>query len=286
MTLHRTLPVLAAAVLLAGCGGSSTPSTAQPAGDAASAAASTAASASAAPVPGGSAAANTSGAARTTTGTTSGGTSGTTTGATGGTTSGAGTGSARSAYTAPGTYTYDTSGTVTAGAPRDASGTATLTVDAPAGGSQHSLLGNDQGRTEQTVTNRSGGTYLTKLVITNPAFDKTFEPTDALLMPEPATVGRTWSWKVTSTDGKTTASVTARIARNETLTIGGASTPTTVVESTLQLTGDITYTAHTQTWFDPAHRLPVKDHTKGEGHFGATTFTTDITSVMRSTQPS
>lgn len=174
-----------------------------------------------------------------------------------------------------------------AGTPRDASGTATLTVDRPANGKQHSLLGNDQGRTEQDVAVRSGGTYLVKLVITNPAFDKTFLPgPTALLLPDPATTGKAWSWTAKSTDGKTTASVTARIAGSETITIGGASTPTTVIESTLRLTGDITYTSQMRTWFDSAHKLAVKEHTKGEGSFGAVHFTTDITSVMRSTKPS
>jgi hypothetical protein len=222
----------------------------------------------------------------TTGGTSNGSTAGTTSGAAGGTSGDAGTGSAQPAYAAPGTYTYDTSGTVTAGTKRDASGTATLTVDAPSGGSQHSLLGDDQGRTEQTIAVRSSGTFLLKLVITNAAFDKTFEPTNALLLPEPATVGRSYSWKVTSTDGKTTAAVTARIAGHETLTIGGASTPTTIVDSTLRLTGDITYTAQSRIWFDPAHRLQVKEHTQGQGQFGAATFSTDITSVLRSTKPS
>jgi hypothetical protein len=188
--------------------------------------------------------------------------------------------------TAPGTYTYDTSGTVTAGTPRDAKGTATLTVRPAAGGAQHSVLASDQSRTEQDLVSRTTGAYLARLHIANPAFDKEFRPSSAvLLVPTPAAPGRSWSWTATSTDGKTTVTVTARITRRETLTIGGAATPTSLVTSTLKLTGDVTYTAQMQSWYDAAHRLSVKDHTKGSGTFGGFAFSTDITSVLRSTRP-
>jgi hypothetical protein len=288
VTTRALLPVLASVLLLAACGGSSSPaaskaSNAPTTGEAAT-------SSPSVPAPGGSAAANTSGGAPATTTGGSTSTGSTATGTTGGTSTGAATnnGGAASPFAAPGTYTYDTSGTVAAGASkRDASGTATLTVDPPAAGRQHSLLGNEQGRTEQDITVKSGGRFLVKLVITNPAFDKTFQPpAPVLLVPDPPTTGRSWSWTAKSTDGKTTASVTARIRGQETLTIGGTPTPTTVIESTLRLTGDITYTAQMQNWVDGAHRLSVKDHTQGEGTFGAVTFTTDITSVIRTTKPS
>ena len=189
--------------------------------------------------------------------------------------------------TAPGSYTFDTSGTVTQGTQRDAAGTATLTVDPPSGGEQHSAMSSDQGQTEQTVVVRPGGTYLARLIISNPAFSKEFRPAEpVLLLPSPATPGRSWSWTTTSTDGKTTASVTARIAGKQTLTIGGQSVPTVVVASTLKLTGDLTYTGDMQTWVDQADRLTVKDHTKGSGTVSGFAFSTDVTSVARSTRPS
>jgi YD repeat-containing protein len=149
------------------------------------------------------------------------------------------------------------------------------------------LLGTDQGRTEQVVVVRTGGTFLVRLVITNPAFSKEFAPpTPVLLVPEPTTTGRTWSWTATSTDGKTKAAVTAKVTGRATLTIGGVATPTTTIDSTLRLTGDVDYTGHTQYWYDAVHRLTAKDHTKGSGTFGGLPFTTDITSVLRSTKPS
>jgi hypothetical protein len=284
VTTRTLLPALAAAALLAGCGGSSSPVAAKADSSPSALASAAASSAASAPAPGGSAAAGTSGAAPAAAGTTTTGGSSTGTGTTGAATT---NGGASSAFTAPGTYTYDNSGTVTAGSSRDASGTATLTVDPPSGGQQHSLLGNDQGRTEQTVVVRPDGTYLVRLVITNPAFSKDFRPAKpVLLAPDPAKQGQSWSWKATSTDGKTTVSVTATMGGQETLTIGGAKVTTTIIDSTLRITGDVNYTAQMRTWHDPADRLIAKEHTKGSGSFNNVPFTTDITSTLRSTKPS
>ncbi|MCW2571401.1 MAG: hypothetical protein JWO88_1459, partial [Frankiales bacterium] len=78
----------------------------------------------------------------------------------------------------------------------------------------------------------------------------------------------------------------AKVLRQETLTIGGTRVATTVIDSTLRLTGDVTYTGRTQSWYDVADRLPVKDHTKGSGTVSGLQFTTDTTNVLRSTKPS
>jgi hypothetical protein len=187
---------------------------------------------------------------------------------------------------APGTYTYDDSGTVTAGTPHDASGTSTFVVDPPADGKQHSKQGDDRGSTEQDVVVRPGGLYLARLLISNPSFTKDFHPAEpVILAPTPATPGRTWSWTLKSTDGKTTASVSARVVRQETVRIGGEQIATSVVESTMRLTGDISYTQQMQSWFDQAHLLSVKEHSKGSGTVSGFQFTTDITRVMRSVHP-
>lgn len=277
---RSALCLFATAVLLAGCGGSPSPS----ASDASSAGRGSPMTAAATPGPGGSAAAETSGASSPAAGVAaSAAPAGAPAGSTGASSK---NGSAPSAFTEAGTYTYDSSGTVTAGAPRDASGTATLTVDQPAGGQQHSLLGTDQGRTEQTVVIRPAGRYLVRLVITNPAFSKDFRPTaPVLLVPDSAVAGRSWSWRATSTDGKTTAAVTAAVVRREVLTVGGVRTQTIVIDSTLRITGDVSYTGQLRTWYDPTHHLVAKEHTKGRGTFGGVQFTTDITSVLRSIRP-
>ena len=188
--------------------------------------------------------------------------------------------------TAPGTYTYDSSGTVTAGAPQQVDGTPTLTVDPATDGRQHSVHEGDQGRTEQDVVVRGDGTYLARLSLTNPAFTKEFAPpSPVLLVPAPAAVGRSWSWTATSTDGKTKAALTARVARTETVSVGGTRVPCAVVESTLRLTGDITYTGRMTTWYDPAHRLTAKERSQGNGTVSGFAFRTDITNVLRSLQP-
>lgn len=188
----------------------------------------------------------------------------------------------------PGTYTYDASGTFTAGGtPRPVKSTSQLKVDAPQGATQHSVLGGDQGSNDQTVRRNGTGTYLVRLKLENPAFSKEFAPkNDILLVPRPASVGRSWSWTMTSTDGKTTAAFTGTVTKNETLTIGGKKTPTAVIESTLKLSGDVDYTAKTTTNYSEADLLQVRDRTRGSGSFSGFPFSTDITSVLRSTSPS
>jgi hypothetical protein len=282
VNLRLLVVPLATTAVLSACGGSSTPSAADAsATPSPSAAASVAATTAAAP------GASASGGA--TTSTTASADPATTSAAAQGAGSAPSTAAATKTApgtTAPGSYTYDTSGTVTAGTPRDASGTATLTVDPASGGKQHSVLADDQGSTDQDAIGRTTGTYLARLAIANPAFNKEFRfTTPVLLVPEPAAPGRSWSWTATSTDGKTTVAVSARITRRENVTVGGVPTPTSLVTSTLKLTGDVTYTAQMQTWYDPAHRLSVKDHSRGNGTFGGVAFTTDITSVLRSTRP-
>ena len=189
--------------------------------------------------------------------------------------------------TAAGTYTYDANGTFTAGTPRAVKSTSSLKVDKPVGNKQHSVLGGDQGSTDQTVQHNETGTYLVQLKLDNPAFSKEFAPDKpVLLAPRPLKVGSSWSWTMTSTDGKTTAAFNATVSKTETLTIGGKKTPTSVIESTLKLSGDVDYTAKTTTNYDEAHLLQVKDHTRGSGSYSGFPFSTDITSVLRSTTPS
>lgn len=189
--------------------------------------------------------------------------------------------------TRPGSYTYDTSGTVTAGAPQQVSGSATLRVDPVSAGRQHTVLEGEQGRTETDVLLKGDGTYVTRLVITNPAFSKDFRPSPAaLLVPTPAEPGRRWTWRTTSTDGKTRVSASSRVLRTESVTIGGRAVPTSVVETVLAMRGDVTYDGTTTTWYAPKERLPVKDRTNGKGTVSGFSFSADVTSTLRSTEPS
>jgi hypothetical protein len=189
--------------------------------------------------------------------------------------------------TAPGTYTYDAKGTFTAGTPRKVDTTSELKVDKPNGQMQHSSLGGEQGSTEQDVLHANDGTFLVRLKLTAGAAPKEFKPVKPVLgHPHPGVIGKRWSWSMTSTDGKTHASYSARITRQETLTIGGTKVPTWVIESTLKLTGDIVYTDNETTWYDDLRLLQVKTHSKGSGTISGIAFTTDMTSTMRSVKPS
>lgn len=193
--------------------------------------------------------------------------------------------------TKAGTYTLDASGTIRYGATRyDASGTQTLTVDPPRGDRQHSMLHGDQGHTEQDLLVRDTGTYIASLTLTSPAFAgqaKQFRPpTAVLLVPDPAGVGASWSWKAVSTDGKTTVTTSNKVARTETVTIGGRRVPCAVVQTHLVLSGDVSYDAQLTTWYSPDLHLAVKDHTLGKGTALGTPFTTDLNTVMRSLTPS
>ncbi|MFN2536777.1 MAG: hypothetical protein ABR549_01315, partial [Mycobacteriales bacterium] len=151
---------------------------------------------------------------------------------------------AASKATAPGRYTYTSSGKVTFGAtPQDASGTQTLTISPLKDDVQHSTLhSDDAGDTEQDIVVRDTGSYGASLKLTSPAFTKEFRPTTpVLLVPDPAVVGRGWSWSATSTDGATHVTATNKLVRHETLSIGGSRVPTVVLQTHLVLSGDVTY---------------------------------------------
>ena len=195
---------------------------------------------------------------------------------------------AASKATPAGRYTYTSSGKVTVGAtPQDASGTQTLTVAPIANGIQHTTLhSDDTGDTEQDIVVRDTGSYGASLKLTSPAFTKEFRPAaPVLLMPDPAAVGKRWSWAATSTDGKTHASATNALLRKETVTIGGQRVDTVVLQTHLVLSGDVSYDAQLTLWWAPAYRLPVKTHTVGQGNYSGIPFKTDITGVMQSVKP-
>jgi hypothetical protein len=191
--------------------------------------------------------------------------------------------------TAPGHYSYTSTGEVTFGATaQSASGTQTLTISPLKGGLQRSLLhSDDSGDTEQDVVVRDSGSYGVSLKLTSPAFTKEFRPSPpVLLVPDPAAIGRSWSWSATSTDGATHLSATNKLLRDETLTIGGAKVATFVLQTHLVLSGDVSYDAQLTVWWAPSYRLPVKTHTVGKGSYSGIPFRTDITAVMTSVKAS
>jgi hypothetical protein len=190
--------------------------------------------------------------------------------------------------TAPGTYHYDTSGTVTVfGRTQDAAGATTLTVGALSGGSQHTSMKSSNSTTDEQLVPRADGTFVSDLKISAPpVIDVEFAlAPPALLVPTTATRGKTWTWTATSTDGKTTATQTSTVQGTETLTVGGAKVATVVVRTQLTLKGGVNYSADVTTWFSPAYRLVVKDHTIGQGTSGFGPYKNDVTDVLLSVQP-
>jgi hypothetical protein len=186
-----------------------------------------------------------------------------------------------------GSYTYDASGTFSYGgaAPTDASGMATMTVTALKNSRQTTTLRTDQSDTVQHLLVAADGNRLERLTIGAP-IDKefVFSPA-ALLFPSPAKTGQRWTRKATSTDGKATIEASSTVSRTETLTIGGKSVKTTVLKTRLVISGEVDYTADITSWVVTATRLLVKDHTVGKGTYNGIDFSTDITSVLRSTVP-
>lgn len=211
-------------------------------------------------------------------------------GSTGGTTGGSGS-QTRSAPapTKPGSYTYDVKGKASAsnGQSEDINGTATLKVAAPAGSTQRSTLSSEQNSTEQDLVFTSGGILLARLKVNSQMGAIEFRPAKPVLaMPSPPTTGRTWSWSMTSTDGKTKADYSGRITGTERVTIGGVAVDTVVVESTLKLSGDgYTLTQESRANHDPSRSLRVKEKSRSVATFGVYGGTADTTNQLRSLTP-
>ncbi|MDQ1445870.1 MAG: hypothetical protein QOI20_2334 [Acidimicrobiaceae bacterium] len=211
-----------------------------------------------------------------------------------GTSSGSGSGSGSAAAagkvspTAPGNYTYNRSGQAHTSAFGDQSldGPVSLKVDPAAGADQHSTQSGPEGSTEQVVRFLDEGAYFADLKQSRSGITKEFKPNPAVLaVPSAPTVGRTWSWTVTSTDGATTLNASFKVLRNETLTIGGEQVPTVVLNAVLKGSGDITFTTDTTNWVSLAKGLIVRADEKTDGTIGSVTFNSQSTMALTSTKP-
>lgn len=181
-------------------------------------------------------------------------------GATTTTAAGSGGGTASSAakrFATAGNYIVRRTGTAS-GTSRD--GEARLTVDPPNGDDQRTFLSyGDSDTVDQTLRSKSGAIELVHLRTQTPFFAIEFRPSPPVLFaPDPLVVGRTWSWRITSTDGKTTVDGSFKALRNETVDIGGEQVSTTVVEANLTFSGEVAGTSKQTVWGSPAYRLVVK----------------------------
>ncbi|HUP69243.1 MAG TPA: hypothetical protein VM142_05445 [Acidimicrobiales bacterium] len=184
-------------------------------------------------------------------------------------------GIATATTTPPGRYRYASTGTFSAGVTGEQrrSGESILTVDPPAGADQHSLRQGDNRSSEQILRFQPDGTYIVMLKITDQGLTKEFRPaTPVLAFPYSAPVGRTWSWRMTSTDGKTTVETSFRIERTEAVPVGSQSVPAVVVQATVVTTGDLTSRGTQTLWVAESRRLVVREQSATEGTFGAFSF--------------
>lgn len=178
----------------------------------------------------------------------------------------------------PGTYTYNRT--------RDGSPTqGTLVVHRPQGADQRFVTTYQGGEAAETLLrSRSGGIDLLLLKTTTPLLGtEEYRPSPPVqFAPDPAPVGTTWSWRITSTDGDQTLDGTFRVARTERLTIGGEAVDTVVFESTVNVSGDnFTGTLHQTTWASPKYRLVVRGDERLESSFLRYT----QSAVLASTRP-
>lgn len=177
--------------------------------------------------------------------------------------------------TRPGRYRYASTGTFSAGATGEQrrSGESILTVDPPVGADQHSLRQGDNRSTEQIVRFQPDGTYLVMLKVTDQGVTKEFRPAEPVLaLPDGAAPGRTWSWRMISTDAKTTVDTSFRIERTEAVPVGVESVPTVVVQATVLTTGDLNSRGTQTLWVAESRRLVVREQSATEGSFGAFSF--------------
>lgn len=187
--------------------------------------------------------------------------------------------------TPTGTYRYHLTGSESSAlGDRTFDGHSTLVVDPPRRGRQHTRLSGDNGRTDQTVLAGRRGLYLVDLRLSQQGFDETFHPDQpVLLLPADARAGRSWQWRMTSTDGDYRLRATLRVADpHSTASVRGRKVSTVVVTSVLHIDGDsISMTIDQR---DDATRdgLIVREHAVGDGTAYGTKFHTDTTRTLTS----
>lgn len=189
---------------------------------------------------------------------------------------------------APGRYSYATTGRFSSplvGEQRR-DGETVLTVDAAAGADQRSVRQGPGGVVEQVLRFQPDGAYLVVLKQSSQGYAKEFRPAPpALAFPAGPPPGRTWSWRVVSTDGQTTVDAAFRLARHEDVAVGGTRVRAAVVEATTTTSGDIVSTGRQTLWVSEEHRLVVRQQEVTDGRVGTLTFHTESDDVLRSLTP-
>ena len=191
-------------------------------------------------------------------------------------------------FTTPGNYRYASTGefTSTLTGPQPRNGETTLTVDPPSGSDQRSVRRAFSRTTEQVLRLDAGGAHLVSLRLSDQGVDKEVQASPPVLaLPADAAPGRTWTWRLTSTDGLTSVDSTFRAVRTETLTVGGQRVQALVVEVVLSLSGDIVSTLTQTTWISLERRLVVRHDETSDGRFGVVSFSGKTSETLVSLAP-
>lgn len=188
---------------------------------------------------------------------------------------------------APGTYTLKTTGTMTLGTPQPVNATSTMKIEPLQGSDQKSTQTGDNGASGETVLRyQSDGVYLVSLKTSQQGITKEFRPNPpGLSFPQPATIGKTYSWAATSTDGKTNVKSDFKVVRTEAQQVGSESVQTVVIEATVTLSGDINATSHRTMWVSELYRLIVRSDDKTQGSYSGFQFSSDTSEKLQSTKP-
>ena len=167
------------------------------------------------------------------------------------------------------------------------SGEATTTYDKPSGSDQHFTTTSQAGSSETIYRFGPDAVLLTYLKSTNQAFTLEFRPDPPVTaVPQPPTVGRTWSWHMVSTDQSETFDGSYRIDRTETVTVGNEAVSCYVVVGTLKGTGKVTITTNQTIWASDKYKLRAQEHDVTDGTYQNFPFHADVTEKLESTTPS
>lgn len=189
----------------------------------------------------------------------------------------------------PGTYTYNRTGkaSATGFGEQSLDGPVSLKVDPIANGEQRSLESSSEGEVEQVLRLLPEGAYFTLIRQSTTGFNKEFRPNPPVLaVPTAPAVGRTWSWTVTSTDGKTTINASFKVDRKENLTIGGEQVSTVVLVVNLKASGDITLNSTQTNWVALSKGLSVRIDEVADGTISGVPVHSESSQTLQSTRPS
>jgi len=184
-----------------------------------------------------------------------------------------------------GSYDEQTSGTLTtAYGTSNVGGASTLTAATAMGSSQRLTASSPGSSLMEKIVFTDDGALVADLNIASGPLTYDF----VAPLPEPLlrlASGTSWSWTVTSTDGKEKLSVAGSTRGSEFVMIAGAQRYATVVETTLTFSGEQDVVMNTTDDYLPNYHLVVRDHATAKGTYRGVGFTADTTTTIKTLSP-